>query len=80
MGLIQTSFISFLKPDSRTKFNQNNKTAIENKQKMGYELEIVRAEGDSFKSYIETNPIYDIEEKFKEFKVSIIDVKRLIND
>ncbi len=79
-GLIKTSFISFLKPDSRTKFNQNNKIAIENKQKLGYELEIVRAEGDSFKSYIETNPIYDKEEKFKEFKVSIIDVKRFIKD
>ena len=79
-GLIKTSFISFLKPNSRTKFNQNNKIAVENKQKLRYELEIVRAEGDSFKSYIETNPIYDKEEKFKEFKVSIIDVKSFIKD
>ncbi len=79
-GLINTSFISFLKPDSRIKFNQNNKIALKNKQKIGYELEIVRAEGDSFKSYIETIPIYDNEEKFKEFQISIIDIKRFIKD
>ncbi len=79
-GLINTSFISFLKPDSRLYFNQNNKKALETGEKQEYELEIVRAEGEQFMAYIETIPVYDDEGNFKEFQTSIIDLNRFKKD
>ncbi|MGB8233842.1 MAG: PAS domain-containing protein, partial [Methanobacterium sp.] len=75
-GLFNTSFISFLKSDSRESFEENNKRALETGKKQGYQTEIIRAEGDPFMAYVETNPINDDEGKFKEFQVSIIDISR----
>jgi PAS domain S-box-containing protein len=75
-GLFNTSFISFLKSDSRESFEENNKRALETGKKQGYQTEIIRAEGEPFMAYVETNPINDDKGKFKEFQVSIIDISR----
>jgi PAS domain S-box-containing protein len=79
-GLINTSFISFLTPDSRKIFDSHNKNAIETGEKQKYELEIIKVEGDSLKVFMETNPIYDDEFQFKEFQTSIIDLTRFEQD
>lgn len=75
-GLINTSFINFLKLDSRLYFNQYNNKALETGEKQGYQLEIVRAEGESFMAYIETTLITDEEGIFKAFQTSVIDLNR----
>ncbi len=75
-GLINTSFISFLKLNSRMIFNQHNNLAIETGEKEGYQLEILRAEGESLMVYIETTPILDEESNFKAFQISVIDLNR----
>ena len=75
-GLINTSFISFLSPEARTIFEQHNQKSIETGEKQKYELEIIKAEGDSLKVYIETTPIYDNKFLFKEFQTCIIDTNR----
>ena len=75
-GLFNTSFISFLKSDSRLTFIEHNIKAIETGKKQGYKLEIVRAEGEPFMAYVETTPIYDKDGIFKEFQTSIIDTTR----
>jgi len=76
-GLINSSFISFLKPDSRQYFYQKNKRAIETSEKQNYNLEIMSAEGESLMAYVETIPIYDDSGNFVEFQTSIIDLNRL---
>lgn len=76
-GLINSSFISFLKPDSRQYFHQKNKRAIETSEKQNYNLEIMSAEGESLMAYVETIPIYDDSGNFVEFQTSIIDLNRL---
>ena len=75
-GLFNTPFISFLRSDSRQKFIEHNIKAIETGKKQGYQLEIIRAEGDSFVAYVETTPNYDCDGKFNEFQTSIIDTTR----
>jgi two-component system response regulator len=75
-GLFNSSFISFLKSDSRIAFNQHNKRARESGKKQGYKIQITRAEGDPFTAYVETTPIYDDEGKFKEFQTTVIDISR----
>ena len=75
-GLLNTSFISFLKLDSKLYFEQYNKKAIETGEKQSYQLEIVRAEGESFMAYIETTAIMDEEDNFKALKMSLIDLSR----
>jgi PAS domain S-box-containing protein len=75
-GLFNSSFISFLKLDSRKTFIEHNINAIETGRKQGYKLEIIRAEGEPFMAYVETTPNYDKEGKFKEFQTSIIDITR----
>jgi PAS domain S-box-containing protein len=75
-GLYNTSFISFLKSDSRDLFDKHNKKALETGKKQGYQTEIIRAEGEPFRAYIETTPKNDEEGKFKEFQISIIDINR----
>ena len=75
-GLFNTSFISFLKSDSRDLFDKHNKKALETGKKQGYQTEIIRAEGEPFRAYIETTPKNDEEGKFKEFQISIIDINR----
>lgn len=75
-GLFNTPFISFLKSDSRQIFIEHNIRAIETGKKQGYQLEIVRAEGEQFNAHVETTPIYDKDGEFKEFQTSIIDITR----
>ena len=75
-GLLNTSFISFLKLDSKLYFEQYNKKAIETGEKQSYQLEIVRAEGESFMAYIETTAIMDEEDNFKALKMFLIDLSR----
>jgi PAS domain S-box-containing protein len=78
IGLINTSFISFLNLDSRLYFNQYNDKAIETGKTQGYQLEITRAEGELFRAYIETTPIFDEEGNFKAFQTYLIDLNRFI--
>lgn len=75
-GLVNTSFNSFLKPKYREIFDEKNSIAFETGKKQKYEIELVPAEGQPFKAYIETNPIYDRKGVFKEFQMIIIDVDR----
>lgn len=78
-GLFNTSFISFLKSDSRQIFIEHNIKAIETGKKQGYKIEIIRAEGERFMAYVETTPNFDKEGKFKEFQTSIINITRILN-
>jgi PAS domain S-box-containing protein len=78
-GLINTSFMSFLKPESRKIFDEKNMKAFETGIKQKYQLELVRVEGDSFMVYIETNSVKDYKGNFKEFQISIIDFNMLSN-
>jgi len=62
--------------DSRLYFNQCNNKVIETGEKQCYQLEIIRAEGELFRAFIETTPIIDEENNFKAFQMSIIDLNR----
>jgi PAS domain S-box-containing protein len=75
-GLFNTSFISFLKSDSRQIFEQHNIKSYETGKKQCYKLELVKAEGEQFSAYIETIPLNNEEGKFKEFQTTIIDISR----
>ena len=75
-GLINTTFMSFLKSEARQTFIEHNIRAVETGEKQGYRLEIVRAEGETFIAYIETTPNYDDNGNFKEFETTIIDLNR----
>jgi PAS domain S-box-containing protein len=73
-GLINTSFLSFLKLNSRVIFAEYNKKALQTGKKQKYQVELIRAEGDEFVSCMEVNPVYDNEGNFKEFQISILDL------
>lgn len=73
-GLINTSFLSFLKSDSRLIFENYNDKAIKTWTKQEYRIELLRAEGDKFNAYIELNPIINPDGSFKEFQMSLLDI------
>ncbi len=73
-SLINTSFLSFLREESRLIFENYNEKAIQTWKKQKYRIELIKAEGDNFNAYIEVNPITDFEGSFKEFQLSIIDL------
>lgn len=75
-GLVNTSFDSFLQPKSREIFDEKNSIAFETGKKQKYEIDITTAEGQPFRAYVETNPIYDRKGAFKEFQMIIIDLDR----
>jgi PAS domain S-box-containing protein len=73
-GLINTSFLSFLKLESRIIFSKYNQKALETRKRQKYQLELTRAEGEEFRAYIEVNPVYDSDGLFKEFQISLLDL------
>jgi|GEM_PF-737863 len=76
-GLINTSFLSFLRSDSRLIYENYNNKALETWKKQKYRLELLRAEGDEFNAYIEVNPVINPDGSFKEFQLTLIDLDRL---
>jgi len=73
-GLINTSFLSFLKLESRIIFAEYNQKALETRKRQKYQIELKRAEGEEFRAYIEVNPVYDPDGLFKEFQISLLDL------
>lgn len=78
-GLINTSFNSFLKPESKEIFYEKNRIAFETNKKQKYKIELVKAEGQKFNAYIETNPVHDQKGNFKEFQLVIVDLSKFEN-
>lgn len=75
-GLINTSFLSFLRSDSRLIFENYNDKAIRTWKKQKYRMALLKAEGNEFDAYVEVTPVINSDGTFKEFQLTLIDFSR----
>jgi PAS domain S-box-containing protein len=74
LNLQKRAFIQFIDPNYRNMFHHHTKKVLETGNKQTVELKLLKKENPSFYTHLETINIKDENGKFKEFRITVIDI------